>query len=175
MVWVLVGVRGCVPRPTGHSLVTLFSLSMSIKDRPLHWTLGKSQTYYPKHILGYGRREYLLLSCYGFRHFLDWLSWCFLGGDLCTALSPGLRSEGLESKFGRGPGPLDRRVVDWSSLCLGYKRGMCFGVPSWDTLIRESSFLWDDTTWLWSSIVVRTRTWKVIKWFWLLTTWLKVA
>ena len=33
MVWVLVGVRGCVLRPTGQSLVTLFSLSVSVKDR----------------------------------------------------------------------------------------------------------------------------------------------
>ena len=30
------GVRGCVPRPTGHSLVTLFSLFVSVKDRLLH-------------------------------------------------------------------------------------------------------------------------------------------
>ena len=37
MVQVLVGVIGCVPRPTGHSLVTLFSLSMSVKDRLLLW------------------------------------------------------------------------------------------------------------------------------------------
>ena len=29
------GVRGCVPRLTMHSLVTLFSLSVSVKDRPL--------------------------------------------------------------------------------------------------------------------------------------------
>ena len=42
MVWVLVCVRGCVLRPKGHSLVTLFSLSMSVKDQPLQWTLGKS-------------------------------------------------------------------------------------------------------------------------------------
>ena len=60
MVRVLVGVIGCVPWPTRHSLVTLFSLSMSVKDRPLHWVLGKSQTYYPEHILGYGRSEDLL-------------------------------------------------------------------------------------------------------------------
>ena len=65
MVWVLVGVRGCVLRPTGHSLFTLFSLSVSVKDRPLHKTLGKSQTYYPEHILGYGCLEDLLLSCCG--------------------------------------------------------------------------------------------------------------
>ena len=57
---------GCVPRSTGHSLVTLFFLSVSVKDRPLYWVLGRSQTYYPEHILVYGRREDLLLSCHGF-------------------------------------------------------------------------------------------------------------
>ena len=45
-VWVLVGVRGCVPWPTGHGIATLFSRSMLVKVRPLHWVLGKSQTYY---------------------------------------------------------------------------------------------------------------------------------
>ena len=54
MVWVLVGVTGCVPWSTGLSLVTLFSLSMSIEDRPLLWMVVRSQTYYPKHILAYG-------------------------------------------------------------------------------------------------------------------------
>ena len=54
MVRALVGVRGCVPRPMGHSLVTLFSLSVSVKDRPLYWILVREQTYYPKHILAYG-------------------------------------------------------------------------------------------------------------------------
>ena len=63
--WVLVGVRGCVVVDAGHSLVTLLSLSMSVKDRPLHKALGKSQTYYPEHILGYGCLEDLLLSCRG--------------------------------------------------------------------------------------------------------------
>ena len=42
MVWVLVGVRSCVAVDAGHSLVTLLSLSVSVKDRPLHKTLGKS-------------------------------------------------------------------------------------------------------------------------------------
>ena len=65
MVWVLVGVRGSVTVDAGHGLVTLLSLSMSVKDRPLHKALGKSQTYYPEHILGYGRLEDLLLSCRG--------------------------------------------------------------------------------------------------------------
>ena len=36
MVWVLVGVRGCVAVDAGHSFVTLFSLSVSVKDRSLH-------------------------------------------------------------------------------------------------------------------------------------------
>ena len=54
MIWVLVGVIRYVPWPTGHSLVTLFSLSVSVKDRPLLWILVRSQTYYPEHILAYG-------------------------------------------------------------------------------------------------------------------------
>ena len=54
MVRVLVGVRGCVPRPTGHSLVILFSLSVSIEDRSLLWMVVRSHTYYPEHILAYG-------------------------------------------------------------------------------------------------------------------------
>ena len=55
-------------------------------------------------------------------------------------LSSGLKSGGLESKFGWGPGPLDRRVVGWSSLCLGNKQGVCFRVPNWDTMVHESPF-----------------------------------
>ena len=90
MVWVLVGVIGCVPRPTEHSLVTLFSPSVSVKDHPLLWILVRSQTYYPKHILAYGSREGSLLSCRGFR---------LIGGEdgkgLNTTLSSGLRCGGL--------------------------------------------------------------------------------
>ena len=50
----MVGVRGCVLRPTGHSSVTLFSLSVSIKDRSLHMTLGKSQIIVLSTYLGMG-------------------------------------------------------------------------------------------------------------------------
>ena len=50
----------------------------SVKDRSLHKILGKSQTYYPEHILVYGRLEDLLLSCRGFWLFLDRLSGFFL-------------------------------------------------------------------------------------------------
>ena len=131
MVWVLVGVRGCVLRPTEHSLVTLFPCLCRLRIGRCTGFLGKSQTYYPEHILVYGRREGLLLSYHGFWLFLDRLIGGRDGRRLSTALSPGLRSEGLESKFGRGPGPRDRRVMGWSCLCLGYKRGVCFRVPGW--------------------------------------------
>ena len=98
MVWVLVDVRGYVAVDAGHSLVTLLSLSVSVKDRPLHKTLGKSQTYYPEHILVYEPLEDLLLSCRGFWLFLDRLSgFYFGGGGPCTALSLGPRGGGLES------------------------------------------------------------------------------
>ena len=77
---------------------------MSVKDRSLHKALGKSQIYYPEHILGYGRREDLLLSCRGFWLFLDRLSgFLFGGGGSCAALSPGLGGRGMESQFGWGP------------------------------------------------------------------------
>ena len=84
MVQVLVGVRGCVSRPTGHSLVTLFSLSVSVKDRLLHWILVRSQTYYPEHILIYGSRKGSLLFCCGFRLFPDQLIGGGDGGGLST-------------------------------------------------------------------------------------------
>ena len=107
------------------------SLSMLVKDRPLHWTLGKSQTYYPEHIPVCRHREGLLLSCRGFRLFPDRLIGGEDGGGLSTTLSPRLRCGGLESRFEWGPRPLDKRVMGWSCLCLGYKRGVCFGIPSW--------------------------------------------
>ena len=130
MIWVLVGVRDCVPRPTGHSLVILFSLSVSVKDQPLHWILVRSQTYYPEHILIYGSREGSLLSCRGFQLFLDRLIGGGVGGGLSTTLSPGLRCGGLESKFGQGPGPLDRRVMGLSCLCLGTSGACVSGYPA---------------------------------------------
>ena len=71
MVWILVGVRGCVAVDAGHGLVTLLSLSASVKDGRCISHRGKSQTYYLEHILGYGRLEDFLLSCRGFWLFLD--------------------------------------------------------------------------------------------------------
>ena len=90
----------------------------------------RSQTYYPEYILVYGSREGSLLSCHGFQLFPNRLIGGVDGGGLSTTLSPGLKYGGLESKFRRGPGPLDRKVVGWSCLCLGYKRGVCLGYPA---------------------------------------------
>ena len=57
------GCNSCVSRPMGLSLVTLFSLSMSIKERPLLWMVVRSQTYYPEYILtfGSGKARYALV------------------------------------------------------------------------------------------------------------------
>ena len=52
--------RGCRAW-LGHTAFPVWS----VKDRSLHKILGKSQTYYPEHILMYGRLEDLLLSCRG--------------------------------------------------------------------------------------------------------------
>jgi hypothetical protein len=40
---------------------------VSIEDRPLLWTLVRSQTYYPKHILAYRSRKtcYSLVMSFG--------------------------------------------------------------------------------------------------------------
>ena len=88
----------------GHGLVTLLSLSMSVKDRSLHKPsrqvtdlLSRAHTW----VWALGRLVALLswvpsLSRPTVRVF-------FGGGGPCTALSPGLRGGGLESQFGRGP------------------------------------------------------------------------
>ena len=60
------------------------------------------------------------------------------GGGPCTALSPALRSGGLESKFGRGPRHPGQESDGLVLLVLGYKRGMCFWGTQLGALIRES-------------------------------------
>ena len=113
-------------------------MSVSVKDRPLHWTLVKSQTYYPEHILGYGCREDLLLSCRGFRLFLDRLIGGRDGGGPCTTLNPGLRSGGLESKFGRGPGYPGQEGDGLVPLVPGVQAAVCFWGTQLGALIHES-------------------------------------
>ena len=90
----------------------------------------RSQTYYPEHILAYGSGKARYALVLGSGSF--WTDSLELGkgGGLSTMLRLGLKCRGLESKFGRGPGPLDMSGMGWSCLCLGYKQGMCFEVPS---------------------------------------------
>ena len=101
----------------------------SVKDRSLHKPLrqvtdllSRAHTW----VWALGRLVALLSWI---RLFPDRLSWWFVSfglGGPCTAQSSGLRGEGLESQCGRRPGSRERRVVGWSYLCLGYKRGVCF-------------------------------------------------
>ena len=65
------GIGGCnelCPTAMGLSLVTLFSLSVSIEDRPLLWMIVRSQTYYHEHILAYGsdKARYALVAGSGY-------------------------------------------------------------------------------------------------------------
>ena len=105
--------------------------------------MGKSQIYCPEHILGYGHREDLLLSCRGFWLFLDLLIGGGDGGGLSTALSPGLKSGGMESKFGRDLDPL---VGEWwvgPACAWDTSRACILGYPA-GTLIHESPPCWYD-------------------------------
>ena len=128
MIQVLVGVRGRVPWPTWHSLVILFSLSVSVKDRSLLWMVVRSQTYDPEHILAYGSGKAHCSLVVGSSSFSDRLIGDGDGGDLSTTLSPRLRCGGLESKFGRDLDPLTGEwwvglacAWDTSGACvLGY-------------------------------------------------------
>ena len=76
----------------------------------MHWVLGKSQTYYPEHILVYGSREGSLLSFCGFRLFPDRLIGDGDGGGLSTTLSPGLRSGAWSPSLDRDLDPL---IGEW--------------------------------------------------------------
>ena len=98
MVWVLVGVRGCVAADAGHSLVTLLSLSVSIKDRSLHKVSWASHRFIiPSTYLGMGAwKTCCSLVVDPALSGLTVLVVFGLGGP-CTALSPRLRSGGLES------------------------------------------------------------------------------
>ena len=84
---------------------------VSVKDRPLHWILVRSQTYYTEHILVYGSREGSLLYCRGFRLFLDRLIGGGDGGGPCTTLSPDLGVGAGSPSLDRDLDTQDRRVM----------------------------------------------------------------
>ena len=98
---------------------------VSIEDRLLLWmVLIILSTYL---LMGAGRLIALLSWVLALSRLTDWRRGWWRSKHHTES---GLRCGGLESKFGRGLGPLDRRVVGWFCLCLGYKQGVCFGVPS---------------------------------------------
>ena len=104
---------------------------VSVKDRPLHWILVRSQTYYPKHILVYGSREGSLLSCRGFWLLLDRLIGGGDGGGLSATLSLGLRNGAWSLSL---DGDLDPLTREWwvGPTCAWGTSGVCiFEVPSW--------------------------------------------
>ena len=139
MVWVLVGVRGCVTVDAGHSLVTLLSLSVLVEDRSLHKPsrqvtdlLSRAHTW----VWALGRLVALLSRI---RLFSDRLSgFYFDGGGPGTALSPGLRVGAWSPSLDGDLDTRDWRVMGWYCLCLGYKRGVCFWGTQLVTLIHES-------------------------------------
>jgi hypothetical protein len=72
------------------------------------WKVVRSQIYYPEHILAYGSRKARYSLIVGFGSFWTDLLETGKGGGLSTALRSGLKCGGLESRFGWGPGPIDR-------------------------------------------------------------------
>jgi hypothetical protein len=65
-----IGIGGCnmlCLAAMGHSLVALFSLSVSIEDRPLLWMVVRSHIYYPEHIptCGSGKARSSLVVGFG--------------------------------------------------------------------------------------------------------------
>ena len=106
MVWVLVGVRGCVAVDAGHGLVTLLSLSVLVKDRLLHKPLrqvtdllSRAHTW----VWALGRLVALLSRIWLFSDRLS--GFVFGGGGPCTALSLGLRGGAWSSSLDGDLGP----------------------------------------------------------------------
>ena len=102
MIWVLVGVRGCVLRPTGHSPVTLFPCLCQLRTGCCLSLEASHRSIIPSTYLniGAGKTHCSLVVDLALSGPTDWRRG---GGGPGTALSPGLRSGGLGSKFGRGP------------------------------------------------------------------------
>jgi hypothetical protein len=160
---VIGGCNKLCPTATWLSLVALLFLSVSIEDRLLYWTLVKSLIIRDTYTCLWERKG-SLLSCRGFQLFLDqliggWERWRFKHR---TKTGSQMWSLGVQVWTGTWT---PRR--EWNGLVLfvpGVQaRRVFFEVTSWTTLIRESPFLHDGTTWLWSSTIVRTESWKIEK------------
>jgi hypothetical protein len=145
------GIGGCnrlCPRPRGIAWLHCFLYPCRLRTvrcmNPSQVTdlLSWAHTYLR-------RRKSLLLSCHGLSSFrIDWLE-ARIGGGLSTTLRSGLKCGGLDSKFRRGPGTLNRSGTGWSCLCLGCKQGVCFlGYPAGhiDSWIAVSTWRYGLTT-----------------------------
>jgi hypothetical protein len=159
MVWLLVGVAGCVPRPRDIAWLHYFPCPCRLRIVRCTGSPVKSQIYCPEHILAYGSGKALYYLVIGFGSFrTDWLE-AGTGGSLSTTLRPGLKCGSLESKFGQGPGTRDRSRTGWSRSCLGCGRGICFsGYPAGniDSRIAVSAWRYDLTA-LWH----RSKNWHM--------------
>ena len=139
MVWVLVGVRGCVAMDAGLGLVTLFSLFVLVKNRSLHKPsrqvtdlLSRAHTW----VWALGRLVALLSRIWLFPDRLS--GFYFGGGGPCTALSPRLRGGGLESQFGRRPGHPGQESDGLVLLVPWVQARRVFSGYQLGALIRES-------------------------------------
>ena len=111
---------------TGHDLVTLLSLSGRLRTDRCISHRGKSQILLSRAHTG----------VWALGRLVALLSWIWLfpdrligggdGGGPCTALSLGLRSGGLESKFGQGPRHLGQEGDGLVLLIPGVQAGRVF-------------------------------------------------
>jgi hypothetical protein len=130
VVWVLVGVTCCVPRPWGKAWLHCFLYLCRLR------TVRCMNPGQVLDLLSWAHTclwewESLLLSCHGFWLFLDQL---IGSGDRWRSkhhIETRPQVWGLESKFRQRPRTLDRSGTGWSRLCLGCKWGVCFlGYPA---------------------------------------------
>ena len=103
---------------------------MSVKNRLLHKAVDKVTDLLSRAHTWVWTHGRLIALLSWIRLFPDRLIRGGDGGGPCTALSPGLRSGGLESKFGRGPGQEGDGLV---LLMPGIQAGRVFsGYPAGD-------------------------------------------
>ena len=125
MVWVLVGVRGCVLRPTGHSSVTFFPYLCRLRTAHCISLEASHRSIIPSAYLcmGAGKTRCSFVVDPALSGPTDWRQG---GGGPCTALSPGLSGGGLESQFGRGPGHPGQEGDGLVLLVPGVQAGRVF-------------------------------------------------
>jgi hypothetical protein len=146
---------------------------MSVKDRPLLDSDQVTDLLFRAHNCLW-EREGLLLSCRGFWFFPDRLMG---GGDRWRSKH---HIEAGAQVWGLGVQVWTETWNPWQewnglvSLVPGVQARHVFFDNQLGTLIRESLFLRDGTTWLRSDTVVRTDIWNMRKWLWLLNPCLKI-